>query len=96
MFEPEFIDDENIPLLNENDDTVEDDSIYEETSFNHDNDMQEEAQKFNTDINALERGFNVKIAPEERGRFRRSSGHLQVEKSPVCLENECNMGIKNG
>ena len=82
MFEPEFIDEENIPLLNENDDV--DDSIYEdshaETSFNHD--VQEETQKLDTEINALERGFNVKIPPEERGRFRLSRGYLQVEKSP--------------
>ena len=84
MFEPEFIDEENIPLLNENDDV--DDSIYEdtqqETSFNNDDDVQEETQKLDTEINALERGFNVKISPEERGRFRLSRGYLQVEKSP--------------
>ena len=84
MFEPEFIDEENIPLLNENDDV--DDSIYEdtqqETSFNNDDDVQEETQKLDTEINALERGFNVKISPEERGRFRLSRGFLQVEKSP--------------
>ena len=84
MFEPEFVDDENIPLL-ERDENIEDDSIYEdsqtETSFN-DDDVQEENQKLDIDINALERGFNVKIPPEERGRFRLSSGYLQVEKSP--------------
>ena len=82
MFEPEFVDDENIPLL-ERDENIED-SIYEdsqaETSFN-DDDVQE-TQKLNIDLNALERGFNVKIPPEERGRFRLSSGYLQVEKSP--------------
>ena len=92
MSESEFIDEENIPLLNDD----VDDSVYEdsqaETSFNNDDDeqaeaffdddMQEEAQKLNTEINALERGFNVKIPPEGRGRLRRSSGHLQVEKSP--------------
>ena len=81
MFEPEFVDDENIPLLNDD----VDDSVYEdsqaETSFN-DDDVQEETQKLDTEINALERGFNVKIPPEERGRFRLSSGYLQVEKSP--------------
>ena len=44
--------------------------------------MQEELKNVDTEINALERGFNVKIPPEERGRFRRSSGYLQVEKSP--------------
>ena len=84
MIEPDFVDDENIPLLNENDDV--DDSIYEdsqaETSFNNDRDVQEETQKLDTEINALERGFNVKIPPEERGRFRLSRGYLQVEKSP--------------
>ena len=91
-----IVDDENIPLLNENDDV--DDSIYEdsqaETSFNNDDVIQQEAneielrrrernlEKLDTEINALERGFNVKIPPEERGRFRMSSGYLQVEKSP--------------
>ena len=94
--EPDFVDDENIPLLNENDDV--DDSIYEdsqaETSFNNDDVIQQEAneielrrrernlEKLDTKINALERGFNVKIPPEERGRFRMSSDYLQVEKSP--------------
>ena len=96
MIKPDFVDDENIPLLNENDDV--DDSIYEdsqaETSFNNDDVIQQEAneielrrrernlEKLDTKINALERGFNVKIPPEERGRFRMSSGYLQVEKSP--------------
>ena len=50
MFESEFIDEENIQLLNENDDV--DDSIYEdsqaETSFNHDDDVQEETQKLDS------------------------------------------------
>ena len=81
MFEPEFVDDENIPLLHRDDDI--DDSVYEdsqaETSFNHD---EVELDRLDTEINALERGFNVKIPPEERGRFRFSSGYLQVEKSP--------------
>ena len=85
MIEPDFVDDENIPLL-ERDENIEDDSIYEdsqaETSFNNDDDVQEETQKLDREINALERGFNVKIPPEERGRFRLSSGYLQVEKSP--------------
>ena len=83
MIEPDFVDDENIPLL-ERDENIEDDSIYEdsqaETSFNNDDDVQEETQKLDREINALERGFNVKI--EERGRFRLSRGYLQVEKSP--------------
>ena len=85
MIKPDFVDEERIPLLNENDDR--DDNIYEdspqaETSFNNDRDVQEETQKLDTEINALERGFNVKIPPEERGRFRLSRGYLQVEKSP--------------
>ena len=92
--EPDFVDDENIPLLNENDDV--DDSIYEdsqaETSFTNDDVIQaneielrrreRNLEKLDTEINALERGFNVKIPPEERGRFRMSSDYLQVEKSP--------------
>ena len=84
MIEPDFVDEERIPLL-ERDENIEDDSIYEdsqaETSFN-DDDVQEETQKLDREINALERGFNVKIQPEERPRFRLSSGYLQVEKSP--------------
>ena len=95
MIEPEFINDENIPLL-ERDDDIED-SRYDqdsqaETSFNNDRlaalqehdvmPSHEVQQKLDVEINALERGFNVKIPPEERGRFRMSSGYLQVEKSP--------------
>ncbi|MEL7079632.1 MAG: hypothetical protein AAGM46_27490 [Cyanobacteria bacterium J06582_2] len=86
MIEPEFVDEERIPLL-ERDENIND-SVYEdsqtETSFNHDDVIQQEANERNldTEINALERGFNVKIPPEERGRFRMSSGYLQVEKSP--------------
>ena len=96
MIEPDFVDDENIPLLHRDDDV--DDSVYEdsqaETSFNNDDVIQQEAneielrrrernlEKLDTEINALERGFNVKIPPEERGRFRMSSDYLQVEKSP--------------
>ena len=93
--EPEF-DEERIPLLER--DENEDDSIYEdsqaETSFNNDDVIQQEANEIelrrrernletlDVEINALERGFNVKIPPEERGRFRMSSSYLQVEKSP--------------
>ena len=95
MIEPDFVDEERIPLLNENDDV--DDSIYEdsqaETSFNNDRDVQEETQKLDTEINALERGFNVKIPPEERGRFRLSRGYLQVEKSPG---EYANVSLRNG
>ena len=68
--------------------------IHKQTSFNNDDVIQQEAneielrrrernlEKLDTEINALERGFNVKIPPEERGRFRMSSNYLQVEKSP--------------
>ena len=82
MFEPEFIDEERIPLLER--DENNDDSIYSqaETSFNNGDDVQEETQKLDREINALERGFNVKIPPEERGRFRMANSYLQVEKSP--------------
>ena len=82
MFEPEFIDEERVPLINQYENN--DDSIYEdsqaETSFNNDDDVQEETQKLDTEINALERGFNVKIPPEERGRFAATfkSRSLQV------------------
>ena len=89
MIEPDFVDEERIPLLNENDDRLAalqehvDDSIYEdsqvETSFTQEDEQQ---QELDVEINALERGFNVKISPEERGRFRLSRGYLQVEKSP--------------
>ena len=79
MIEPEFVDEERIPLL-ERDENIEDDSVYEdtqqETSFN------EPQTELDTEINALERGFNVKIPYEDRARFRMSSGYLQVEKSP--------------
>ena len=96
MIEPDEFDEERIPLLE--DENNEDDSIYEdsqdsqaETSFS---DIQQEAteaelrlrernlEKKDGEINALERRFNVQIAPEERVRFRRSDGYLQVEKSP--------------
>ena len=80
--EPEFIDEERIPLLER--DENNDDSVYEdsqtETSFTQEDEQQQ--QELDVEINALERGFNIKIASEERGRFRISSGFLQVEKSP--------------
>ena len=81
MFEPEFIDEERVPLINQyenNDDSVYEDSQVE-TSFTQEDEQQ---QELDVEINALERGFNVKIPAEERGRFRRSSGYLQIEKSP--------------
>ena len=96
MIEPDFIDDERVPLIERYEDN--DDSVYEdsqaETSFNNDDVIQQEATEaelrrreknleiLDVEINALERGFNVKIPPEERSRFRRSSGYLQFEKSP--------------
>ena len=82
--EPEFIDEERIPLIEG--DENNDDSIYEdsqdsqETSFFQEDEQQQ--QELDVEINALARGFNVKIPAEERGRFRRSSGYLQIEKSP--------------
>ena len=81
MFEPEFVDEERVPLINQyenNDDSVYEDSQVE-TSFTQEDEQQ---QELDVEINALERGFNVKISPEERGRFRLSRGYLQVEKSP--------------
>ena len=93
MFEPDFIDEERAPLIDRYENN--DDSVYEdsqaETSFS---DMQQEAteaelrsrerhlEKKDGQINALESRFDVEIPPEERIRFRLSSGHLQVEKSP--------------
>ena len=80
--EPDFVDEERVPLLHRDDDI--DDSVYEdsqaETSFTQEDEQQQ--QELDVEINALERGFNVKIPPEERGRFRLSRGYLQVEKSP--------------
>ena len=79
--EPDFIDEERVPLINQyenNDDSVYEDSQVE-TSFTQEDEQQ---QELDVEINALERGFNVKISPEERGRFRLSRGYLQVEKSP--------------
>ena len=90
MIEPDFVDDENIPLLNENDGSRYEDA-QAETSFYDDTAQSlaldavsgsSEKFKLNVEINALERGFNVKIPPEERGRFRISGDYLQVEKSP--------------
>ena len=56
MFEPEFIDEEKIPLLNDD----VDDSVYENTqttSFTQEDEQQQ--QQLDVEINALERGFNV-------------------------------------
>ena len=58
--EPEFIDDERIPLER---DENNDDSVYEdsqaETSFSQEDEQRQ--QELDVEINALERGFNVKI-----------------------------------
>ena len=83
MIEPEFVDEERIPLLerDENNDSVYEDT-QTETSFSHDDVIQQDIEKIDREINALERGFNVKIPPEERSRFRISGNHLQVERSP--------------
>ena len=80
MIEPDFIDDERVPLIERYE--ANDDSVYEqaETSFTQEDEQQQ--QDLDVEINALQRGFNVKIPPEERSRFRLSSGYLQVEKSP--------------
>ena len=61
MIEPEFVDDENIPLLerDENNDSVYEDTQTEETSFSHDDVIQQDIEKIDREINALERGFNV-------------------------------------
>ena len=66
--EPEFIDEERIPLL-ERDEINGDDSMYEDsqtetTSFTQEDEQQQ--QELDVEINALGRGFNVKIPPEER------------------------------
>ena len=95
MLDPEFIDEERVPLIDQYENN--DDSIYEdsqaETSFSQDDIIQQEAtkaelrlrernlEKKDEEINALERRFNAKIPPEARARFRLSNGHLQFEKS---------------
>ena len=89
MIEPEYVDEERLQLIQNYD--YPDDSIYEdtqETSFYDADDeiptrrSAQREQKLDIEIKALGRGFNVEIPPEERGRFRMSSGYLQVEKSP--------------
>ena len=84
-------------LSEDNDDSVYENS-QTEIYFTHDDVIQQEElrrrekvidslaaqqeNKLDTEINALERGFNVKTLPEDRGRFRLSHGYLQVEKPP--------------
>ena len=67
MIEPEFIE-ERLPLIDQYENNS--DSVYEDTqttSFTQED--EQERQELDVEINALERGFNVKISPEERGRF---------------------------
>ena len=60
--EPEFIDEERIPLLER--DENNDESVYEdpqaETSFFQEDEQQQ--QELDVEINALARGFNVEIS----------------------------------
>ena len=97
MIEPDFIDEEQIPLLQREDnyDDVYDDNIANETSFTeHDDIIQNEATQAELRlrekhldekemrVNALERVFQVKISSEERSKFRLVNDVLQYEKSP--------------
>lgn len=93
MIEPEFVDDENIPLLEREEDANYEDDYDErqqplvETSFGGEEDrlaapLKEQAGQMDKEINALERNFNVKMTREQRRRFRYVSGILQVEQSP--------------
>ena len=96
--EPEFIDEERIPLL-ERDENIGDDSIYEdsqaETSFFQEDIIQQEATE--AELRLRERSIEKKDVADQRFsarlqrleyqlrnevRFRRSSGYLQIEKSP--------------
>ena len=73
----DFIDEERVPLIDRyenNDYENNDDSVYEDTkTFTQEDEQQQ--QELDVEINALECAFNVKIPPEERNRFRRSSGY---------------------
>ena len=98
MIEPDFIDEEQIPLLQREDnyDDKYDDIIANETSFTEHDDtiIQNEAiqaelrlreKRVNEKekrVNALERVFQVKISSEERSKFRLVNDVLQYEKSP--------------
>ena len=92
--EPEFVDEERIPLIGDDDydDSFYDDAEQAETSFGGDDALihrealyasirQREAniEAMNVQINALERNFNVKIPREQRARFQLSNSYLQVE-----------------
>lgn len=98
MMEPDYIDEEQIPLLQReaNYDDVYDGNIANETSFTEHNDLiiQNEATQAelrlrekhlnekDKQVNALERVFQVKISSEERSKFRLVNDVLQYEKSP--------------
>ena len=98
MMEPDYIDEEQIPLLQReaNYDDVYDGNIANETSFTEHNDLiiQNEATQAelrlrekhlnekDKRVNALERVFRVKISSEERSKFRLVNDVLQYEKSP--------------
>ena len=98
MMEPDFIDEEQIPLLQREDnyDDGYDNNIANETSFiEHDDTIiQNEATQAELRLrekhldekdkrfNALERVFQVKISSEERSKFRLVNGVLQYKKSP--------------
>ena len=78
----DFIDEERTLLIDqyENNDDIISKYTTQETSFSQQEET--EMQELDIEINVLERGFNVKIPSKERGRFRRFSGYLQVEKVP--------------
>ena len=64
----DFIDEQRVPLIDRYENN--DDSVYEDTqttSFTREGEQRQ--QELDEDINALERGFNVKIPPEEPGRL---------------------------
>ena len=98
MMEPDYIDNEQIPLLQREDnyDDIYDDNIANETSFTEHNDLiiQNEATQAelrlrekhlnekDKRVNALERVFQIKISSEERSKFRLVNDVLQYEKSP--------------
>ena len=66
MFEPEFIDEERIPLLDDTKTTTRASmKIHKQRRLFFQEDEQQQ-QELDVEINALERGFNVKIPPEER------------------------------
>ena len=89
-----FVNEERIPLLDNNDDeAIDDESVRQDESSFIDSDpssdikgdakrenMQQAIEEKDKQINALERNFNVDITREQRTKFRLVSGILQVEK----------------